>query len=63
MLRKLEFNLHLRQPEPGGEYAIECIVYYQKLPEPVDTSQEVSLPEPMVVDRQMTAFVMPEADS
>ena len=63
MLRKLEFNLHLREPEPGGEYAIECLVYYQKLPEPVDTSQEVSLPEPMVVDRQKAAFVLPEANS
>jgi len=63
MLRKLEFILHLREPEPGGKYAIECLVYYQKLPEPVDTSQEVSLPEPMVVDHQKASFVLPEADS
>ncbi|OGO26182.1 MAG: hypothetical protein A2136_08450 [Chloroflexi bacterium RBG_16_54_11] len=59
MLRKLEFNLHLREPEPGAEYTIESSVYYQKLPEPSDTPADVPLPEPMVVDHHKATFVLP----
>jgi hypothetical protein len=59
MLPKLEFTLHLRQVEPGSEYTIESVVYYQKLPEPSDEPVDVPLPEPMVVDRRKTTFVLP----
>jgi hypothetical protein len=59
MLRKLEFNMHLRELEPGREYTLESIVYYQKLPEPSDTPVEVELPEPMIVDRRKTTFTVP----
>jgi len=59
MLPKLEFTMHLHPPEPGCEYTIECIVYYQKLPEPGDEPVELPLPEPMVVDRRKITFVLP----
>ncbi len=59
MLRKLEFNLHLREPEPGSEYTIESSVYYQKLPEPSDSPADVPLPEPLVVDHHKVTFVLP----
>jgi hypothetical protein len=60
MLRKLEFTMHLRQPESGSEYSIECTVYYQKLPELSDVPMELPLPEPMVVDRHMATFILPK---
>ena len=60
MLRKLELTMHLRKPEPGGEYSIESMVYYQKLPEPSDEGSEVSLPEPMVVDHRKETFILPK---
>lgn len=58
MLRKLEFTMHLRQVEPGSEYTIESVVYYQKLPEPSDVPMDVPLPEPMVVDRRKATFIL-----
>jgi hypothetical protein len=60
MQRKMEFTLHLRQVEPGGEYNLESVVYYQKLPEPSDEPVEVPLPEPLVVDRRKLAFILQE---
>ncbi len=59
MLRKLEFTMHLRVVEPGSEYSVESIVYYQKMPKPSETPVEVPLPEPMVVDHQKTSFILP----
>ena len=56
MLSKLEFTMHLRQVQPGAVLSMETSVYYQKLPEPSDTPTEVPLPEPMVVDRNITTF-------
>ena len=60
MLRKLEFTMHLREVEPGSECSIECVVFYQKLPEPSDEPIEVPLPEPLIVDRQKTTFLLPQ---
>ncbi len=60
MLHKLEFTMHLRVVEPGSEYSVESTVYYQKIPKPSETSVEVALPEPMVVDRNKTSFILPE---
>ena len=56
MLHQLEFTMHLRQVEPGGEYTMEISVYYQKLPEPSDTPMDVPLPEPLIVDRNTITF-------
>ena len=56
MLNKLEFTVHLRQVQAGDELSMETMVYYQKLPEPSEASEEVPLPDPMIVDRNTTEF-------
>jgi hypothetical protein len=38
------------------------MVYYQKLPETSQAPKEVSIPDPMVVDRRTTSFRLPQAD-
>ena len=63
MTRKLEFVLHMREAEPGGEYTLECMVYYQKLPEPSNTTMEITLPEPIIVDRQKATFILPQSNT
>ena len=59
MLRKLEITMHMCEFEPGNEYAVESIVYYQKLPEPGDVTEDVPLPDPMIVDQHITKFILP----
>ncbi len=61
MLHKLEITMHLRQVEPGDSLTIKTTVYYQKLPEPSGSEEEVSLPDPLVVDQQSTIFSLPQA--
>jgi hypothetical protein len=61
MLRKLEITMHLRDSEPGHEYTIESTVYYQKLPEPSNVPVDVPLPDPMIVDRHITMFILPSS--
>jgi hypothetical protein len=63
MVPKLEFTMHLQPVEPGSEYTIETSVYYQKLPQPSDLSKEVSLPDPMTVDRKKSIFVVPQVEA
>jgi hypothetical protein len=58
MLTKLELTMHLREPEPGGEYTVETTVYYQKLPQPSESDVEIQLPEPMIVDQRKTTFIL-----
>jgi hypothetical protein len=58
MLTKLELTIHLREPEPGSEYSVETSVYYQGLPQPSEEEVEIQLPEPMIVDRQKTTFIL-----
>ncbi|NJD60166.1 MAG: hypothetical protein FIA98_12295 [Anaerolineae bacterium] len=60
MLNELEFTMHLRQPQPGSEYSVEAVVYYQKLPEATSSPIDIPLPEPLIVDRQRTKFCLPE---
>lgn len=59
ILPKIEFTMHLRTPEHGGEYAVETSVYYQRMPAPDETSVEIQLPDPMVVDRHTMTFILP----
>jgi hypothetical protein len=61
MLRKLEFIMHLRGSEPGSEYKLEAIVYYQKLPEPSDVQMDLPLPDPMIVDHHSKMFMIPQS--
>jgi hypothetical protein len=63
MLHKMEFTMHLRGPVTGGSYRVETLVYYQRLPEPSETPVEVPLPEPMIVDRHETTFILPLLDT
>ncbi len=62
MLYKLEFTMHLRQVEAREELSMETSVYYQKLPEPSDTPVEIPLPEPLVVDKNTTTFILPQSE-
>jgi hypothetical protein len=59
MLPKMEFTMHLRQPEPGSEYSVDTWVYYQRMPEPSEIAVEIPLPDPMIVDRSKTTFILP----
>ena len=56
MTRKMEFNMHLREPQPGGEYTVETIIYYQKLPTQEESLSEGLLPDPVIVDRRKVTF-------
>ena len=58
MSRKLEFTMHLREIEPGSEYTLESIVYYQRLPEPSAIPMEIPLPDPIIVDHQKATFIL-----
>jgi hypothetical protein len=59
MVRKMEFNMHLREPNPGGEYTVETVIYYQKLPAQGDIPAEELLPDPLIVDRRNATFSIP----
>jgi hypothetical protein len=60
MQRKIELTMHLRKPEPGSEYTIDSTIYYQSLPEPGDApTVDIPLPDPLIVDRQKTTFILP----
>jgi hypothetical protein len=57
--RKLEFTLHLRAGSPPGEYTLQVVVYYQKLPGP--DQPDAPIPEPLIVDRDQITFQIPPA--
>ncbi|OGO72647.1 MAG: hypothetical protein A2Z49_05080 [Chloroflexi bacterium RBG_19FT_COMBO_56_12] len=56
--RKIEINMHLREAEPGGEYNVQAVVYYQKLPSVSEESGPQESLEPLVVDRGQTSFTI-----
>ena len=69
MSRKMEFTLHLRQPDPQGTFRLSAVLYFTS-PLPVSGSPESEhlsevqaasseIPEPVVVDRAETKFVIP----
>ncbi len=60
MTRKMEFTMHLRQPETGGQYHLSAVLFFtDPLPRP-EGAQPVpipaKLPEPQVVDRAEVVF-------
>jgi len=60
--RKMEFNMHLRPPEPAGDYEIKVILYYQSLPDesdPESQSPSTGSAERMVVDTAQAVFTIP----
>lgn len=56
--RKMEINMHLREAQPGGEYNLQAVVYYQKLPPVDEESGPQEPPEPLIVDRGQTSFTI-----
>ncbi len=62
MQHKLEFTMHMREAVPDDELTMQIKVYYQKLPEPSDTSTEVPLPDPLIVDQRTTTFSLPRPE-
>ena len=63
MLRKLELTMHLRKSETGSKYTIESTVYYQRLPEPSDIPMDRPLPDPIIVDRLIETFILPQTEA
>lgn len=61
MTPKNELVMHLREVKPGGEYTLTATVYYQSLPEPSNTPQDISLPDPLIVDQQKVIFSLPQS--
>jgi hypothetical protein len=59
--RKMELNMHMRQPDPSGRYQIQVVLYYQQIPSAEDTSQEATQiePERLVVDTVEKTFEIP----
>jgi hypothetical protein len=59
MARKMELNMHLREDQPGGEYTLEAVLYYQRLPEMKEDAPPEAPPEPLIVDRSKISFTIP----
>lgn len=57
--RILEVNLHLREANPGGEYQVVAVLYYQKTPLENEQESTAVLPEPQIVDRKQISFTIP----
>lgn len=57
--RKMELNMHLREDKPGGEYSLEAVLYYQKLPEVKEETPPEEPPEPLIVDQVKINFTIP----
>ncbi len=53
--RKLEFNMHLQQDKPGGEYTVRAVLYYDNPIEPKEPPPE-NPPPPLVVDQLEATF-------
>ncbi len=63
MLPKMEFTMHLHEAEHGSEYSVDTWVYYQRMPEPSEIAVEIPLPDPMIVDRAKTTFILPHMET
>jgi hypothetical protein len=56
--RKMEINMHLREANPGGEYSLQAVLYYQKLLPVGEQPAPEEQPEPLIVDRGQTSFTI-----
>lgn len=52
MIRKMEFNMHLRQAETVGKYIIEVKVYYENTPVNAEGAPVEDKVAPQVVDQR-----------
>jgi hypothetical protein len=59
MVRKMEFTMHLRPPNPATPCVVSVALFYSKTAEANDASAaEVSKPEILIVDRAEVQFEM-----
>ena len=55
--RKIEFNMHLRQPEPGGTYRAQAVLFFQTFIQVEDGEPApVEQPERLQVDCKESTF-------
>lgn len=59
MIAKMDLTMHIREGEPGGNYLLEAILFYEEHP---DSEEEPSEPEQKVVDTANTTFQIDIAD-
>jgi hypothetical protein len=67
-IRKMEFNLHLRQPETAGDYAMDVVLYYEEGPvltvaadggaAPMEGAPLINETERQVVDERRIRFTV-----
>ncbi len=60
LTRKMEFNLHLRQEQPAGEYIVLARLFYSEpIPEPKEGEEiPIQLPTSIVIDEVQTTFTL-----
>lgn len=70
MVRKMEFNMHLRQAQPSGRFTVSAVLFYSDpfpepqpheeghAPEPPSSPPVTPLPEAKKVDRAETTFTV-----
>jgi len=61
MARKMELTMHIRQPQPGGEYSLRVVLYATQLPAEPDPSQEMGGIQRQATDEKTIRFTLPEA--
>lgn len=61
MSRKMEFTMHIRKPDPAGEYRLKAVLFYTSpLPESKPGEQvPMEMPEITEVDRAEITFQVP----
>ena len=62
MAHTLEMTMHLREEQPGGEFTIHCLLYYQDAPSPEPVEPMIQYPPPKVVDQRQVSFLLTPSD-
>jgi hypothetical protein len=52
MIRKMEFNMHLRQAKTAGKYTVEVEVYYENTPVNAGAAPAEEKEPPQIVDQR-----------
>lgn len=50
---KMDFTLHLREPNPSGEYKLTMEVFYADLPEPEDMDEDGPLLKDLLIENKV----------
>ncbi len=59
MMRKMEFTIHLRIPEPEGQYFVHAVVFYKPEQKDGEAGENAAASEKIVVDQREEAFSVP----